>query len=909
MKHEVLLCAALFSVAATAGEVRPLWGANLDIAGGFTSVRPAAFVENWGGLRASGGITPAPDGSRAFSLQAHEKDELVDKINGRIFFRNEGDAVRVKYEFTPKSLVSLKQLCVTSMFRVEDISGGTVHIGEKTVQIPAELGSVQFFRDTVSNLTLADSGRRVRLSLSFDRPVDIMLQDDRKWGGNTFSLRIVLGGERVYRPDEKIGVSFLLSDGGVTRVAPDADGVTISAGAKWVPLSVDPDVVPGSALDFSALRGTDAPAGRHGRILARGEHFVFEDSPDVPRRFYGVNICGYANVPDPESARRFARRLSMTGYNAIRFHHHECVLVEKDGVTLNSDRMNLFDSLVAACIENGLYLTTDLFVSRRPISYRSIGIDKDGLVDAAEFKELVLAHEGAYDNFISFARAFLGHVNPYTGRSLAQEPALGWLALVNEGNLGNSGMQYMKQHRVFLEKWRGWLSEKKRNDPARYQCVSDALPVSLAKNEDPHVRAYTLFMQELESDFAKRVRRFLRDEMKCHALTTDMNGWHYPAPYQLPRSKCHDYVDCHFYIDHPEFLDKPWKLPSKCPNVNPIAGKGMGAHHRAFGRVYGRPFTVSEFNYSAPGRFRCVGGIAAGAMGALQDWGAMWRFAWSHDDWGLKMPDRKRLNYFDMCGDPLGLAAERAVICLFLRADARPLERSMAIGMALEDLRTPVANPMMRPDYTWAMWYMKVGSAVNGGAPADVVSLEYPGALSLSSAEAQKRIFPSGDRPASAGDGQVEIDGKTGRFLLSTSRTCGGFAESGRFRAGVFEVDVGDTPATVWVSSLDGRPIGESARLLVTHLTDVQNTGMRYADRERRILTDWGRLPHLMRVGQANIGIKAGKGDWVCHSLSSGGARRREIAVKTDGSSVAFTADVAVDRENATYLYELIRRK
>ena len=215
------------------------------------------------------------------------------------------------------------------------------------------------------------------------------------------------------------------------------------------------------SLCKSYRSGTEAPAGKYGPVVAAGQNFEFEKLPGVTQRFYGVNGCGDANIPNREAARAFARYLAAVGYNAIRFHHHESRLVKRDGMTLDAERMDRFDALVAACVENGIYMTTDLFVSRSPIAYRSFGLDLPGNVPMNDFKALVIAHEGAFRNYLQFTRNFFGHVNPYTGRSLAQEPAMAWVSLVNEGNLGNHGMDILSKYPVFAEKWRAWLAGKK----------------------------------------------------------------------------------------------------------------------------------------------------------------------------------------------------------------------------------------------------------------------------------------------------------------------------------------------------------------------------------------------------------------------------------------------------------------
>src|SRR5207245_2265500 len=98
----------------------------------------------------------------------------------------------------------------------------------------------------------------------------------------------------------------------------------ITAGAEWIPLKPELEIEPGSALDFSGMGFTDAPAGKHGRVIARADgQFAFTDSPEKERRFYGVNFCFSALDLSHEQADQIAERLVRLGYNALRIHHYE----------------------------------------------------------------------------------------------------------------------------------------------------------------------------------------------------------------------------------------------------------------------------------------------------------------------------------------------------------------------------------------------------------------------------------------------------------------------------------------------------------------------------------------------------------------------------------------------------------
>jgi hypothetical protein len=402
-----------------------------------------------------------------------------------------------------------------------------------------------------------------------------------------------------------------------------------------------------------------------------------------------------------------------------------------------------------------------------------------------------------------------------------------------------------------------------------------------------------------------------------------------------------DFVDDHFYVDHPRFLEQPWRLPSRCPNTSPVAEGATGGRHLAFTRLFDKPFTVTEYNYSAPGRYRGVGGILTGALGAIQGWDGIWRFAYSHSRDNLFQPGR--LDYFNMATDPLSQAAERASICLFLRGDLRAAPHSVSIAMTEDDFhRPPTQIPGLAPSWHWVAWLTRVGTRVVDdparSLPHDIVLplgwATPPGDFAGTSAESvgdpyqiapekliellRQRGILSASNPTEPGanvfqceTGEITIDGPRDRMTLDTPRTAGGFAPAGdsiRTAHGV-QIAVQDTDATVWVSSLDDQPISASRRLLVTHLTDLQNTEIRYAERARQTLLDWGRLPHLVRAGRAEVRLQfRDPGAYRVWALSTSGKRLAEVPGRATAGELTFTADVAGFGDHGAVLcYEIAR--
>lgn len=902
-----LACAALVLLNSVAGavEVKITAGAQMKIDALSCEIQPKFFMKDW---RVSGGsVGSIPE-------KAGQPYPFSFKAGKDVFLRGEGvfsqdeatGAIQAKYAFVPKTDTAFNALCVNIALTTEAFAGGTWRHDAEEALFPLEYKQMFLTSGTCTTLVVRSRAGRV-MTFSFPHPTAVMIQDDRQWG-EFFSIRIGHNGApKMVKAGEPYSITFAMTLEETPTLLFDTP-MKIQAGQEWLSLTAELEIEPGSAVDFSKLGFHDAPAGKYGYTLAKGPHFVFEKRPDKPQRFYGVNLCFTANFPEQDQAGRLAKRLAMLGYNAIRIHHHDGGFVQgsPDDTTLNPEQLAKWDALIAACINEGLYVTTDLYVSRR-VKWKTVGIDRPGTIAMNEFKVLVAVHEGAWENLKQFTRNWMQHVNPHTGRAYKDEPALAWLALVNEGNFGNF-VNEMQNIPEWQQAWSAWLAEKRRQEPDAYKGIDDALPKSIYEKGRPVV-AFKLFLKDMELRFVARAKAFLREELKCRALITNMSCWTNHAVDQIPRDALYDFVDDHFYVDHPRFLENPWRLPSACENVNPIKGKNRGAQGVVHRRLLDKPFTITEYNFSSPGQFRGLGGIVTGALGSLQDWAGIWRFAYSHSSEAFSGTVAPKMGYFDMVGDPLSQAAERASLCLFLRQDLAPLKNSYAIVLpkravsAMQD-----AMPQNNTSFTWLAWYAKMGTVVAEHAPAGTRWSEtYPRVYSLASKEVES-LLSKAVPPVACGDGALQLDREKGTFTLKTPRTCGGFAEQGKIDAETFSCVISGTPATVWVSALDQEPIRTSSRLLLTHLTDVQNSEIVFAEQSRKTLLDWGRLPHLVRKGQAAItlSLKAPE-TYSVYALSTSGKRTGKVPSSVVGGQLQFTAATDCQPNTATLLYEIVK--
>ncbi|MFO7938010.1 MAG: hypothetical protein R6V06_10465 [Kiritimatiellia bacterium] len=872
------------------------------------SLRPQYYTEKWHhGSSVTDSYEIKPGDPIQFTLSPKGEKE----ISGTAIFKQDENSVNAEYTFTAKEDIKLNKLYIGANLPVDVFAGASWSCNGRKGILPKTYKDMTLMYDRTHCLTITThQGRTIRFD--FPEETSVYIQDSREWS-NCYSLRIGKIKQFTFKKGKTHTVNLnvsLLSPIEISYIQPEP--VTLTAGEEWTPLHVELEIAKGSALDFSDFGFTDAPAGKHGYVTTKGPHFVFEDKPETPQRFYGVNFCFSANYIEQEAAEKLAERLARIGYNTIRVHHHERIMTKgsEDATELNEENMKKFDGLMAALIEKGIYISTDLYVSRE-VPWKAIGVDKPGIIPSRTYKKLIPVHEGAFNNLKKYVTNWLTHVNPHTGRSYAEEPALAWINLLNEANFGNS-YDIIKEIPEWTQAWQKWLAEKKKADPDKYSSIPDTVPGGIRHGSpDPHSAAFLLFFRDKEIEMVNRFKKLLRDELGCKALISNANGWsHYPSDHFV-RSQTYDYIDDHFYVDHPHFLVQKWRLPSRCPNRNPVKNDNFGCRREIYMRHFDKPFTISEYNYSGPGRFRGVGGILCGTLAALQDWSILWRFAYSHSGPAIESMKPSPMGYFDMLKDPLSLAAERASICLFLRKDIKPLSKTAVIYLPSDKFESPENTYYLSKSLWPALgWSRKVGIQAGGTEPEGYDSTGiYPDVFKQF--RANRKFIPFMERKVESlvkDNKALSINNETGTFIIDTEKTCGGFTEGGLLKAGPVTADIKETAATVWVSSVDSRPVSGSSRMILTHLTDIQNTNIQYVEPERKTLLKWGQLPHLVRKGRASIKLALNSTEgYKVYALTTGGRRVSELPVTVTDNRLCFDVNTAVMEDNATIVYEIVK--
>lgn len=813
-------------------------------------------------------------------------------------------------QLSSREPIPTQQLALSIDLPVQIFTGVPLILGEETLLLPEmPLARTLRWQDV---RRLACPTPRGRLVL--EGTLNVQLQDGRNFTDKRhFRLRVLFSPEKGDVRTSSLSLALRIEPyaKGEKRPAFEADrGFSLEANADWQPLEHHVFSRAGSVLDWSRMN--QAPAGKDGWVVVRDGHFEFANRAGHRVRFFGANLCDRANYLDKPDCETLAAQLSRLGHNAVRLHHYDRHLV-KAGHTLaagwDGAQLDRLDYLFHCLKQAGLYVTIDLYTVRKVAAGEIQEVNRE--VSLNEFKALVALSPSARANWQEFARRLLTHVNPYTGLAWKDDPALFGICLLNEDNPTVHWEAAPDIAALYEKRFAVWQQAQAPNPRSREQ-------------------QWARFLIETHADMTRKLTAFLR-ELGVRSLITDAN-YRQDLALALVRRDL-DYVDNHGYHDLKKFLSGPFQLPYGFHRRSAITGKAELPRSLFGARQFGKPYTVTEFNYCYPNPFRAEGGPLFGAYAALQDWDAVFRYAYAHS------PERattaQPIYYLDNAGDPLNLLADRIVALLFRRGDVRPA--STCIPYLFSDACLDLPNPLSRP-YGFlpeefellglinqigslpasqaAEWFPRVPFAVTrepagAGTPPKLEVLRTeggilqrffaskPGQVQRSSLEAKQFISETGE---------IRLESAQGRMTVVTDRTeC--FAVSGpdSVRGNIITINNHSGFAVVCVSAMDQRPLATSRRLLVIHLTDVQNSAAKFRDASQTVLKDWGRLPHLVRRGSVDIRLHLGDpARPEVRAVKLDGTPAHAMDTRRDGNTWTFTA-ATVQPQGTFLLYEIER--
>ena len=710
-------------------------------------------------------------------------------------------------------------------------------------------------------------------------------QTGREVGLYASSFRLPKPGPEklVLRMLDRSGVWMIpavtLSDRPVVFTTGKAPDYIVKPGKEWIPLVYERKLTRGGPLDFSFLN--DAPAGKYGAVRVSPEGtLTFERAPEKRIRFYGVNLCFSASFLSDAALTELADYLAYCGYNSVRIHHHENDMLDRraaDSLTFDPKKLDMLDRLVAAMKKRGIYITTDLYCSRklRP----GDRIPGYPTASAKQAKMLFMVEDAALENYKEFARRWMNHRNPYTGLTWGEDPAIWCVNIVNEDSIYRR-FQWMGDApgiaRRCEELFTAWRN--KRN-----------LPESKPGSFNPVFRH---FLNDLQAACLDKQQRFLKDELKIRPLITSVNVDE-EVTLTLLRDRF-EVIDNHAYFAHANYLGKNFTPPIAFTPHSAISRFAEVPRRIMPCRVAGKPYIVTEFNYCSPNRFRAEAGPLIGAYASLQNWDGLYRFSWAQ---GARAVYNKLGAFgFDIAGDPLAQLSDRIAMMMFRAGRVRPSETNFVCTVSPE-----LFSGKEKDAYPEA--FQKLGliagisSAVekrpvrNGGKTVSLKETAQPERFAdPRTAALWKKLRDTGTAESSTGE--LRLDQQADTFTVATPAAASVTLPKGTLSAGALRVRNADSFQTVAAVALDSEPLEKSASVLVIHLTDLSNSNLRSSDASRRLVFATGDRPLLLRRGRAEVGIAADR-PFRITALNADGEKAGDVPGSLSGGRFTFQADTA----------------
>lgn len=647
----------------------------------------------------------------------------------------------------------------------------------------------------------------------------------------------------------------LLAAGGLVWTV--CAGGELAGGGGWVDFNPAEDGFGESPLDLRYLN--EAFAGEHGWVRAEGGRFVRGEGSEVVR-FWAVNGPSHGGGSFSE-LRRTARWLAKYGVNMARRHG---AVFDGEG-ELKSGAVKELHEFVRAMKAEGIYTHLSIYFPLwfKPAEGNPWLAGYDG--NTHPFAALMFNPE-FQQRYRAWWKELLTRVDPETGKALVDEPALFGVEVQNEDsfffwtfdakNMPDAQLRILEtlfgewlveRHGSLakaIEAWGGLRHERDREEEGR---VGFRPLWSMFNERTVRDRETVRFLWEQQAKFYRETVEYLRG-LGFKGLVSASN-WTTASPeYFGPLEKMSylegDFVDRHGYFecDH-EGDNAAWSVREGHTYRDRSAYRFDGAGssgvrqfiHPVMDPEYGgKPSMISETTFCRPNRYRSEAPWYYAVYGVLQGTDAVVHFALDGGRWAVKpnywMQQWTLMSPAMMGQFPAsalvyrrGLLAEGGVMAdialsreALLELGGTPLPQ----GAALDELRMADVP---------AGWTGEVGGRIDP-------LVHYVGRVGVRFVEGEvevevadlKRWVDRGRRVVESGTGEVRLDFGKGVLTVDAPMVqgcSGSLAEAGEVELGTISVSSGMELGHIVVVALDGKPLGESGRMLLQVMSEERETG------------------------------------------------------------------------------------
>lgn len=568
-----------------------------------------------------------------------------------------------------------------------------------------------------------------------------------------------------------------------------------------------------SPVDLSFLN--EKPAGKRGFVKAKDGDFVFEDG--TPVRFWGGNLAASALFSDDKDAvAAQAKRIAAMGFNLMRIHHHDSMtwvtptVIDKSkphSQELDKGGMAALDWLLHCLKQEGVYIYLDLHVGRAFKEGDNIpGWDQDMAKDdrgrGVEGKGFCYYNDRIEQLMKEFNERYLNHVNPHTGLAYKDEPAIMGMLITNENDLTMRGNKMLgdKGHpfhnKIFLARVKAF-------------CQETGLPEAQTGRTWEYGPSKRYLCHE-QAAWATRMMDHVRNIGGRVPIAANQ-FWARMGMWDLPGLAVQDMMDVHSYGGR--------ALPL---STNPRHSSNFVIRITT-AQLDNMPLVITEWHTPLPARWRATSPMYMAAIGSLQGWDAPMLYNYSQARFGGQPGRTHRWTSY---ADPGIMSMMPAAALAFRRGDFAPGRKTVLIRLdEAQTYNQGLSDTNMTALRTLAELH-RFSIAPAGTEPA--------GQADEVLTDVQKNFLPVPQVDVTSDTGEIYRNWEAGVQMFNTPRTQGaqGFIgiepAAGDIGLDTVSMDIQTPFASVVCSSLDGKPLSESTRILITAIGRAVTRGNRF---------------------------------------------------------------------------------
>ena len=655
------------------------------------------------------------------------------------------------------------------------------------------------------------------------------------------------------------------------------------------------------------LRELNEPiAGQTGFVRLSDDRNGLVRGDGIPVRFWGVNYSFARNQGGKELGHS-ARFLAKRGVNLIRFGAGNVHSHAKNPELTDADPKHIEQTwrVVAAMKKEGIYTMIGPYW---PVDLKHVpgswGIE--GWPENQSPAGLLFFNAQLQTGYKAWLKALLVPRNPYTGISLAQDPALAMILLQNEDSLLFWSEQTItgKQLELLGKQFAEWAKLKYGSvEAALREWSGGGMP------EDAPVRGVLgihivwqftqsrsggvkkrlddqlQFFAETMYRFNKEIVRYLREDLGCKQLIIagnwrtadsvrlyDAERWSYTAGDMLAVN--------HYYALPHLGPDRGWRISKGDRFQNLSVLFNPGAFPIAVKQVAGYPMLVTETHWVPPLGYQSEAPFLTAAYQSLTGvdaalWAATGEVEWSdqdHSAWDSASRGKWAI------ATPMILGQFPAAALLFRRGDVSLGRPAVLEHRTLKQLWERVPPVIAEEsgfdpnrDQGDTAKQSQIAGAVQPLAflvgPVEVVYGSDPAKTSVVDLN---RYIDREKKVVRSITGELVWDYGRGLCTLDTPRSQGatGLLKSfGSIKLRDVTIDSENSYATVLVVSLDGQPLARTSRALVQIGTRTRPTGWTdhavtfsvdgsHEKITGRQIDDTGRMPWVIDGTRVKIGVR-----------------------------------------------------